>query len=115
MGGNGLYYINPSHVMNESTCKVGRERERPKWQRHLTEHFLHATLEIWCFCLFGTVNCSAEGWRKWTVNTKRLINLLYLPPGPASVLCRDPSVSRRVTDLAVKGRWSADVSFQMSY
>lgn len=113
MEGNGFYYINPSHVMNESACSW--KRERAKWLLHLTEHFLHATLEIWCFCLFGTVNCSAAGWRKWTVNTKRLINPLYLLLSPASVLCHDPSVSRGVTDLAVKGHRSADVSFQMSY
>ena len=24
--GNGFYYINPSHVMNGRTCKVGRGR-----------------------------------------------------------------------------------------
>lgn len=24
--GNGFYYINPSHVMNGHTCKVGRGR-----------------------------------------------------------------------------------------
>lgn len=65
--GNGFYYINPSHVMNGRTCKVGAGKGRKVIGRGSTAttgagHFL---LLGGCKCdmfrLFGTVNWSASG------------------------------------------------------
>lgn len=98
--GNGFYYINPSHVMNGHTYKVGRGR-RGKWsdgpapalnRRALSpRQVVNMTfLSLWDCQL----ECKGTG-GKGIVNSERLINLLHLRFSPASfsVYC-DPYEQR---------------------
>ena len=90
--GNGFYYINPSHVMNGYTCKVGRGRRESGWTGL---HLRSTPVHCWALSPFRAVNMTffvslglsigVHGERgEGTVNSQRLINLLHLRFSPAS-------------------------------